>query len=219
MPRPSRSSKPPATRRAVTASSQKNGKSLSFTIINNGGFSDWVAAVNVIQSDLKAVGISGHAGQPVQHDLAVRPLHGQIPARVQLGLGRPDAVLRAAGTALLAQHRADRQVGGRRLGALHQQVDRRALRRSTPRRPTLPSSTRSSTSSSRSCSRDVPVIPVTEAVDWYQYDTQNIGGWVTPSDPYAQPGPVRLARLGGRAAAPVPRSSKARSGRAAWKLR
>jgi peptide/nickel transport system substrate-binding protein len=33
----------------------------------------------------------------------------------------------------------------------------------------------------------VPVIPVTEAVDWYQYDTQNIGGWVTPSDPYAQP--------------------------------
>ena len=34
---------------------------------------------------------------------------------------------------------------------------------------------------------DVPVIPVTEAVDWYQYDTQSIGGWVTPSDPYAQP--------------------------------
>jgi peptide/nickel transport system substrate-binding protein len=33
---------------------------------------------------------------------------------------------------------------------------------------------------------DVPVIPVTEAVDWYQYDTQSIGGWVTPSDPYAQ---------------------------------
>ena len=34
---------------------------------------------------------------------------------------------------------------------------------------------------------DVPVIPVTEAVDWYQYDTKSIGGWVTPSDPYAQP--------------------------------
>jgi len=34
---------------------------------------------------------------------------------------------------------------------------------------------------------DVPVIPVTEAVDWYQYDTQHIGGWVTQSNPYAQP--------------------------------
>jgi len=33
----------------------------------------------------------------------------------------------------------------------------------------------------------VPVIPVTEQVDWYQYDTQHIGGWVTPSNPYAAP--------------------------------
>ncbi len=34
----------------------------------------------------------------------------------------------------------------------------------------------------------VPVIPVTEQVDWYQYDTQHIAGWVTASNPYAQPG-------------------------------
>ena len=35
---------------------QGDGKPLSFTIANNGGFSDWVASVNVAQSDLKAVG-------------------------------------------------------------------------------------------------------------------------------------------------------------------
>ena len=35
----------------------KNGKQLSFSIINNGGFSDWVNAVNVIVADFKAVGI------------------------------------------------------------------------------------------------------------------------------------------------------------------
>jgi peptide/nickel transport system substrate-binding protein len=35
--------------------------------------------------------------------------------------------------------------------------------------------------------QDVPVIPVTEGVDWYQYDTTSFGGWPTPSDPYAQP--------------------------------
>ena len=34
-----------------------SGQPLSFTILDNGGFSDWVAAVNVIQQDLKAVGI------------------------------------------------------------------------------------------------------------------------------------------------------------------
>jgi len=34
---------------------------------------------------------------------------------------------------------------------------------------------------------DVPVIPMTEEVDWYQYDTAAFSGWVTPQDPYAQP--------------------------------
>jgi peptide/nickel transport system substrate-binding protein len=36
---------------------------------------------------------------------------------------------------------------------------------------------------------DVPFIPTTEGVDWYQYDTTKIGGWPTKSDPYAQPSP------------------------------
>ncbi len=33
----------------------------------------------------------------------------------------------------------------------------------------------------------LPVIPMTEEVDWYQYDTAAFSGWVTPQDPYAQP--------------------------------
>jgi peptide/nickel transport system substrate-binding protein len=35
--------------------------------------------------------------------------------------------------------------------------------------------------------KDVPVIPVTEQVDWFQYNTATIAGWPTASDPYAQP--------------------------------
>ncbi len=35
--------------------------------------------------------------------------------------------------------------------------------------------------------KEVPVIPVTEQVDWYQYNTSHFTGWVTKSDPYAQP--------------------------------
>jgi peptide/nickel transport system substrate-binding protein len=35
--------------------------------------------------------------------------------------------------------------------------------------------------------KDVPVIPVTESVDWFQYNTAHIAGWPTKSDPYAQP--------------------------------
>jgi hypothetical protein len=36
---------------------------------------------------------------------------------------------------------------------------------------------------------DVPIIPVIEAVDWYQYDTGTFSGWPTPGNSYAQPSP------------------------------
>jgi peptide/nickel transport system substrate-binding protein len=37
--------------------------------------------------------------------------------------------------------------------------------------------------------RDVPVIPTTESVQWYQYNTANFKGWPTPSNPYTLPAP------------------------------
>jgi peptide/nickel transport system substrate-binding protein len=36
--------------------------------------------------------------------------------------------------------------------------------------------------------KDVPIIPTTESVDWFQYNTTDIQGWPTPDNPYAQPG-------------------------------
>ena len=35
--------------------------------------------------------------------------------------------------------------------------------------------------------KDVPIIPTTESVDWYQYSTKNLTGWPTENDPFAQP--------------------------------
>jgi peptide/nickel transport system substrate-binding protein len=35
--------------------------------------------------------------------------------------------------------------------------------------------------------KDVPIIPTTESVDWFQYNTSDIAGWPTKADPYAQP--------------------------------
>jgi peptide/nickel transport system substrate-binding protein len=35
--------------------------------------------------------------------------------------------------------------------------------------------------------KDVPLIPVTESVDWFQYNTKHIDGWPTKDNPYAQP--------------------------------
>jgi peptide/nickel transport system substrate-binding protein len=33
----------------------------------------------------------------------------------------------------------------------------------------------------------IPVIPVAEGVDWFQYSTKSINGWVTQGNPYAKP--------------------------------
>ena len=34
---------------------------------------------------------------------------------------------------------------------------------------------------------EIPVIPVTEGVDWYQYNTKDLAGWVLKGDPFARP--------------------------------
>jgi peptide/nickel transport system substrate-binding protein len=44
--------------------------------------------------------------------------------------------------------------------------------------------------------KDVPVIPVTESVDWFQYNTKDIAGWPTESDPYAQPAAYAVPDVG-----------------------
>jgi peptide/nickel transport system substrate-binding protein len=40
--------------------------------------------------------------------------------------------------------------------------------------------------------RDVPVIPTTESVQWYEYSTKSFTGWPTEKDPYALPAPWQL---------------------------
>jgi peptide/nickel transport system substrate-binding protein len=44
--------------------------------------------------------------------------------------------------------------------------------------------------------KDVPVIPTTESVDWYQYNTKDIEGWPTQDNPYAQPAPYNVPDVG-----------------------
>ena len=34
---------------------------------------------------------------------------------------------------------------------------------------------------------EIPVIPVTEGVDWYQYNTKDLAGWVTQGNTFAKP--------------------------------
>ena len=125
------------------------------------------------------------------HDLAQTTYNDQLyNGDFDLAYGcrdrRPGAVLRAAPAALLAEHRADRQA--RQPPTTSGTPTRRPTRCSTStRRPTTPTQHTIINQLQQVMLNDVPVIPTTEAVDWYQYNTENITGWPTPDNPYAQP--------------------------------
>jgi peptide/nickel transport system substrate-binding protein len=44
--------------------------------------------------------------------------------------------------------------------------------------------------------KDIPVIPTTESVDWFQYNNADIQGWPTKENPYAQPAAFNIPDTG-----------------------
>jgi peptide/nickel transport system substrate-binding protein len=44
--------------------------------------------------------------------------------------------------------------------------------------------------------KDIPIIPTTESVDWFQYNDADIAGWPTADDPYCQPAAFNIPDVG-----------------------
>ncbi|MGE5135631.1 MAG: ABC transporter substrate-binding protein [Gemmatimonadota bacterium] len=164
----------------------KGGQKLSFTLTNNGGFSDWVAAVNVIVGDLKAVGI-----QVTPKNLAAPAWQAalyngtfQLGYYAETGGPTPYYELRqwlySGNTAPIGQ-----PAGSNFSRYSNPATD--ALINSYPT-TTDPAQQQAIVSKLQKVMlQEVPVIPVTEQVDWFQYDTGSFTGWVTQANPYAQP--------------------------------
>jgi peptide/nickel transport system substrate-binding protein len=164
----------------------KGGQKLSFTIINNGGFSDWVAAVNVIQQNLKAVGI-----QLTPQNLAATTYQTDLyGGKYQLGYGAetggpsPYYELRQW---LYSPNSAPigTAAGSNFERYSNPQVDALINQYATTADPSTQHSIVNQLE--KVMLSEVPVIPVTEAVDWFQYDTGSFSGWPTQGNPYAQP--------------------------------
>jgi peptide/nickel transport system substrate-binding protein len=166
----------------------KGGQKLSFSIINNGGFSDWVAAVSTIQQSLKAVGIQvtpqNLAATTYQTDLYT----GKYELAYGSETGGPDPYfemrqwLYSANSAKI----------GTAAGSNFERYSNPATDKLINQYPTTTSTATQHSIVSKLqlvMLKDVPVIPVTESVDWFQYDTGSFSGWPTPSNPYAQPSP------------------------------
>jgi peptide/nickel transport system substrate-binding protein len=163
-----------------------SGKALSFTVINIGGYSDWVASMQVIQQDLKAVGIQLTTDNLSQNDFLSRLYNGDYQLAYNNQQGGPSPYYEYRQWLYSANS-----------APIGKQASSNWERYSNPATDALINQYATTTSQAQQQQivdqlqqvllKDVPFIPVTEEVAWYQYNTGKFTGWVTQSDPYAVP--------------------------------
>ncbi|HEY6279462.1 MAG TPA: ABC transporter substrate-binding protein [Streptosporangiaceae bacterium] len=167
----------------------KSGTPLNFTVINIGDFSDFVASLQVIQANLKAAGIGVTVQNLSQNafDAAIFNGHYQLAYYYESGGPGPYYEFRQW---LLSANSAP----------IGQSASSNYERYSSPATDALLNSYATATTPAAQHQimdqlqqvmlSQVPVIPVTESVDWYEYNTHLFSGWPTAANPYAQPGPA-----------------------------
>lgn len=167
------------------------GKRLSLSVITVGGNTDWVAVLQGMQADMKAAGI----------DLQIQTLSGtDFTSRMQMGkfqLGYDAATigpnpyydyhgtLYSGSSAPIGQAAAsnyERWIDP----ATDKLLNQYAASSDTMQQHAITNKLE------QIMLENVPVIPVTEGVDWYQYDTSQYSGWPTQQNQYAAPAPYNI---------------------------
>jgi peptide/nickel transport system substrate-binding protein len=163
------------------------GQKLSFSIINIGDYSDWVASVQVIQQNLKAVGIQITPDNLTNTAFTAALYAGkyQLAYYDQQSFGPgPYYELRnwllSANTAPIGQTAASNYERYKN-PATDALINSYAATTSTTEQHNIVNQLQ------QVMLADLPIIPVVEAVDWYQYSTAHHSGWPTPGNPYSQP--------------------------------
>jgi peptide/nickel transport system substrate-binding protein len=166
---------------------EKNGHPLSFTVINIGGFSDWVASMNVIVQELRAVGISVTPQNLSYSTFKNDEANGNFQLCYDAGQSGPTPYyelrgwLSTANTAPIGKpavtnfERYSDPATDKLINAYSSTVSVAAQHQIVDNLEKVMLS-------------QVPIVPIDEAVSWYEYNDQHIGGWPSGSNPYALPG-------------------------------
>jgi peptide/nickel transport system substrate-binding protein len=165
----------------------KSGKPLSFTMINIGGYSDWVASAQIVISNLKAIGIKVTPSNLSSTTYNNDNYNGKFELSYngnEAGGPAPYYELRqelyspnSAPIGKLASSNWERYYNKKVDGL----IEAYAATTSSAKQHSIINQIEAA------MVRDVPIIPITEGVDWYQYNTKSIAGWVTQQNPYAKP--------------------------------
>jgi peptide/nickel transport system substrate-binding protein len=166
----------------------KDGKELAFTIINEGGNTDWVADLQIIQQELDSAGFKITVDNLATSDFLTELYKGnyQIAYNFESGGPGPYYELRQA---LYSKNSAP-------IGQSAASDWERWQSPATDKLISEYAATDSPATQHQIVDQlqqvmlaDVPIIPITAFVDWYEHSTSEFTGWPTPSDPYAQPAP------------------------------
>jgi peptide/nickel transport system substrate-binding protein len=164
-----------------------DGKPLSFSILNIGGYSDWVASVQVIQDELKAVGIKitpenlssttydndnyngkfqlSYNGNESGGPTPYYELRQMLYSKNSAPIGKPAA----SNWERYENPAVDKLIED--YGATTDPAKQHQIIKQLE----------------AVMVNEIPVVPVTEGVDWYQYNTEGLTGWVTQGDKFAKP--------------------------------
>jgi peptide/nickel transport system substrate-binding protein len=166
---------------------EKNGKSLKFTMINIGDYSDWVASALIVQQELAKVGIKVTPGNLSSTTYDAEVYNGNYQLAYEgneSGGPTPYYELRQE---LYSKNSAP-------IGKTASSNWERYYNKNVDKLINAYAATTSSAKQhsiinqlEAAMARDIPIIPVTEGGDWYQYNTSDLAGWVTPKNAFAKP--------------------------------
>jgi peptide/nickel transport system substrate-binding protein len=161
---------------------------LALTVITITGYTDWDADLAVIKSELAPIGINLTVDDLADNTYTTQLNNGQFQLAYygEVGGPTPYTELRQE---LLSENSAP----------IGQAASTNYERYNNPAVDALFSSYATASAADQVADvkkisdyviKDVPLIPVVESVDWFQYNNQDIQGWPTQANPYAQPGPA-----------------------------
>src|SRR5215469_10593921 len=162
------------------------GNRLSFTIKTITGYSDWDASLQVIAQNLKAVGI-----QVTVEDENSGPYAADLQGgHFQLAYAGSGGVAATPGPSPYYELRGllfSGNIGSTNFSRFKSASTDALFNRYSSASPSQQKQIIDQIQ--KVMVGQIPLIPTTEGVDWYQYDTTHFTGWPTASDPYAQPSP------------------------------
>jgi peptide/nickel transport system substrate-binding protein len=164
----------------------KSGNKLSFVIKSITGYSDWDAALALITQQLKAVGIAVTA-QDENTNIYTTDLQSGHFQLAYAGSGGPSPIAGPSPYYELRGLLFSGNIGSTNYSR-YKSASTDALFDQYPG-VALSQQQQIIHKIQQVMLSEIPFIPVTQGVDWYQYDTTHIGGWPTEANPFAQPSP------------------------------